>query len=134
MKIDIELISGNYDIHYKKTYSKKEIKNIIKTSLGKIKISDVSVKNKSFKFTLSNFSINKSEENRPQGILEVKIVIKNEKGDVIYKTSNTLTTFENKITITLPLPPNISGKNRVFIFAEDKISNLSFIFNRDFVF
>ena len=134
LKIDIELISGNYDIHYKKTYSNKEIKKIVKSSSGKVKISDVSVKNKSVKFTLSNFSINKSEENRPQGILEVKIVIKNEKGDVIYKTSNTLTTFENKITITLPFPSNISGKNRVFIFTEDKISNLSFIFNRDFVF
>jgi len=134
LKIDIEFIPGNYDIHYKKTFSKKEIKNIIKTSMNKVKISDVSVKNKSVKFTIPNFSINRSEGNRPQGILEVKIVIKNEKGDIIYKTSNNLTTFEKKITITLPPLHDISGKNRVFIFTEDKISNLSFIFNRDFVF
>jgi len=134
LKIDIKARKGNYRTCHKKTYNKNEIERIIKFSTDKVKISDVSVKNKIVKFTLSNFSTDKSKVRELEGNLESILLIKNEKGDVIYKRSNILKTFKDTITIILPPLHNISGTNRVFIFAEDKITNLSIIFNRDFIF
>jgi hypothetical protein len=132
--IDIRLKRGNYETCHKKTYTGAEIKSIMKFSSDKAKISGVSVKDKIVKFTISNFSTDKSQVGESEGNLEVRMLITNEKGDIIYRIINTLRTFKDSIIITLPPLENIQGKNRVFILAEDKITGISSILNKEFMF
>jgi hypothetical protein len=134
LNIDVELKKGKYKIYYKKTYSGPEIKSVMQFSSDKVKISGVSVKNKKVKFTISNFSTDKSQVSESEGNLEVKMLITNEKETIIYRTGKILSTFKESIAITLPPLEHISGKNRMFIFVEDKITGMSSIFNREFVF
>jgi len=133
IKISIEPKKEAEDIFYKKTFTTEEIMNAKKVTMDKIKITDVSVKSKQIKFSLSNYSFDDKADKSKMGV-EVKIVIENEKREMIYKTSNVLTPTKNIITITLPPLERIQGKNRVFISAEDKTSRLISIFNKDFSF
>ncbi len=130
LEIDIKTRNGNYDIYYKEIYDKEEIKDKIKILTDKIQISNVSLKDKRIRFILSNFS----KADKSQGILEVKILIKNEEGNTVYEASNILKTFKDTITITSPPLLKVNGKNRIFILAEDKLTNYSSVFYKDFVF
>ena len=134
VNIDIQLPKGKYETYHKKAYSGAEIKSIMQFSADKVKISGVSVKDKIVSFTLSNFSSDQSQMSESEGNLEVKMLITNEKGEIMYRIVNTLKSFKDSIEITLPSLDHISGKNKVFIFAEDKITGISSIFAREFVF
>ncbi|MFX0198191.1 MAG: hypothetical protein ACFFCW_18900 [Candidatus Hodarchaeota archaeon] len=134
LNIDIKLPKGNYETYHKKTYSGAEIKSIMQFSADKVKISGVSVKDKIVTFTISNFSTDQSQVSKSEGNLEVKMLVTNEKGEIMYRMTNTLKSFKDSIEITLPPLEHISGKNRVCIFTEDKITGISSIYATEFVF
>jgi len=134
VNIDIKLQKSDYETYHKKTYSGAEIKDVMQISADKVKISGVSVKDKIVKFIISNFSTDESQVSKSEGNLDVKMLIIDERGNTAYKTGNILKTFKDSITITLPPLDHIRGKNKVFIFAEDKIRGISSVFTGEFVF
>jgi hypothetical protein len=111
---------------YINDYSKKFIKNLFNIRKEKVRIDNVSVLNKRIGFSIMNFNM-KTLKGIRKGVLKVNILVKDDNGNILYKTGNLLNSVKKSINIKLP-PINISGKYNLFIIAQDILGASSTIF------
>jgi hypothetical protein len=111
---------------YINDYSKKFIKNLFNIRKEKVRIDNVSVLNKRIGFSIMNFNM-KTLKGIKKGVLKVNIFVKDNNGNILYKTGNLLNSVKKSINIKLP-PVNISGKYNLFIIAQDILGASSTIF------
>jgi len=117
---EIEILSKNKDLKlfYRNKFFKEDIK-IIKKILNQpvIKIDKYSYKNHRLNFRIKDFVIKDKK-----GIFFVEIKIINKMGNIVFKTSKTLTALKKDVSISLPMPKNLKGYMNVKIFVRDNFT------------
>lgn len=128
--IRVEAAVPGAKIFYKDKFYKSEIQNLIDyLKEPKINISGFSIKGNQIRFTIGEFKIDKVE-NQQAGLMAVKIELKNDKHDTVFKTSKTLKSIKKSITISLPLPATHKGYFQLHIQARDLLSQKSHDLNK----
>lgn len=128
--IKVETAVPGAKIYYKDKFFKSEVQNLINyMKEPKINISKFSIKGNKITFTIADFKIDKVEKQQA-GLMAVKIELKDDKYNTVFKTSKTLKSVKKSITISLPLPPKYRGYFQLHIQARDLLSMKSHDLNQ----
>jgi len=128
--IKVETAVPGANIYYKDKFFKSEIQNLIDyLKEPKINISKFSIKGNQITFTIADFKIDKVEKQQA-GLMAVKIELKDDKHNPVFKTSKTLKSVKKSITISLPLPAKYQGYFQLHIQARDLLSMKSHDLNQ----
>ena len=123
--IKIKVSAQDAKIYYKDKFYQSEIKNLMDyLKESRINISDFSIRGNKIKFTISDFKIDKVE-NQKAGVMKVRIELIDDSHNTIYKTANTLKCVKKSITISINLPPKHKGYFQLHIKANDLLSQKS---------
>ncbi len=117
-EIEILSKSKSMDLFYKNKFFKEDIK-VIKKILNQpiVKIDKYSYGKHKLNFRIKDFVMKDKK-----GIFFVEIKIINKEGNVVFKTSKTLTALKKDVNISLPLPKNLKGYMNVKIFVRDNFT------------
>jgi len=121
--IHIAAENKNIKFSHKQKFSKEEVDEWTRTLLEKkVIICDFSMHKKTIHFGMESFTRN--QENQ-YGILKVRISLFDVKNTNVYSSENTLRASKDKVTISVPLPPEYQGEFRLRIEVFDLVANTS---------
>lgn len=113
----------NLKLSHKQNYSKAEVEEWIRAlTEKKVTILDFFMNNKTVRFEIDSFMQNQEKQ---FGMLKVRISLFDLDDTNIFKTENTLRASKQKVTISVPLPPEHQGDFRLLIEVFDLLANTS---------
>jgi hypothetical protein len=128
-EIDVQVTKSDTKVYHKNKFIKGEIQTLINyLKEPKVKVAGCSVKGHKLKFSLTDFKIETSN-NQKMGAVRVKIELIDSKHNVVYHTQNTLKSIKKSINISLNLPAKIKGYFELRISATDLFSGKKDVFS-----
>jgi len=120
-KIHISTAQSNLKLSYKQKYSEAEINEWMQTLIEeKVAIRDYLLDDKTIHFKIESFERNARER---FGIVKARISLFDSDGINVYNTENTLRASKEKVTISVPVPPEFKGRFRLLIQVFDLLAN-----------
>ena len=121
--IHVSAEGKNLKLSHKQNFSKDEVEDWFQTlTEKKVEISDFSLQNKTVHFQIDSFMQNQEKQ---FGMLKVRISMFDRDDTHVFKTENTLRASKQKVTISVPLPPEHQGEFRLLIEVFDLFENTS---------
>jgi hypothetical protein len=121
--IHVSAEETNLKLSHKQNFSKDEVEELFQTLTEKrVQILDFSLDNRIVHFRIDSFTQNQEKQ---FGMLKVRISLLDRDNTHVFKTENTLRASKQKVTISVPLPPEHQGEFRLLIEVFDLFENTS---------
>lgn len=122
-KIQISTNRPNPELSYKQRFSAEDMDQWVRTvTKKKVKIHDIAIHNDTIHFEIDSFEKNKEKQ---FGLLKVRISLFDGNNNKAYKSENTLRASKQRVTLSIPIPPEHHGKFRLVIEVFDFLANTS---------